>query len=134
MGRDSGHLSRVVGLNATNRDESVCAARNRVGDDVLQLAELVTAIGQTAADVLALGPDLRACEVRGQAGQAMDGAWPERQRVTGELLQPHWTFFTLDGGSVCVGSTLAPRVETLRRREAPFSVTAGWGLRVRTHR
>ena len=57
VGGDRGHLSRVVGLDASDRDESVCAARERVGDDVLQLSDLVSAIGQTAADVLALRPD-----------------------------------------------------------------------------
>jgi hypothetical protein len=35
--------------------------------------------------------------------------------VAGELVQPHRTFFTLDGGLVWAGSTLDPKVVTSSR-------------------
>src|SRR5699024_9772208 len=52
-GRD---LAGVVGLVAADRDEGVRARGEDVGDDVLELARLVPAEGETGVDVLALGP------------------------------------------------------------------------------
>ena len=63
VGGDGGDLPGVVGLVAADRDQRVGAAGEHVGDDVLELADLVAAEGEAAVDVLALGPDLGAAEV-----------------------------------------------------------------------
>jgi hypothetical protein len=86
---DGGHLPRVVGLDAPDRDEGVRPTGQHVGDDVLQLADLVAAVGQAAVDVLALGPHLRAAEVGGHPRQPVDRAGAERQRVTRKVVQLH---------------------------------------------
>ena len=54
-----GDLAGVVGLVATDRDQGVRALGQRLGDEVLQLAGLVAAVGEARVAVLALGPDLR---------------------------------------------------------------------------
>ena len=86
---DRGHLTGVVGLHAADRHERVGALGERVGDDVLELAGLVAAEGQAAVDVLTLGPDLRAAEVRAQPRQRVDRAGPEHQRIAREVLEGH---------------------------------------------
>src|SRR3712207_7541536 len=57
----------VVGLHAADRHQRVRALRDRVGDEVLELARLVAAVREPGVAVLALGPQLRAAEFRGQA-------------------------------------------------------------------
>jgi hypothetical protein len=59
----------VVGLHPADGDERVAALRERVGDQVLQLAGLVAAVRDTGVAVLALGPQGRAAEVFGEAVQ-----------------------------------------------------------------
>jgi hypothetical protein len=76
--RDRGDLPGVVGLVAADRHEGVGAGGEDVGDDVFELADLVAAEGQAAADVLALGPDLGAAEVRGESAQRMHRARDRR--------------------------------------------------------
>ena len=83
------HLARVVGLHAADRDERVAALRERVGDEVLELAGLVAAVGQAAVAVVALGPELRAAEVRGQPLEPVDRRRPEEQRVARERVEVH---------------------------------------------
>ena len=53
------HLPRVVGLHAADRDQRVAAGRERVGDQVLELAGLVAAEGDARVAVVALGPQPR---------------------------------------------------------------------------
>ena len=84
-----GDLAGVVGLVAADRHEGVGALREHVGDDVLELAGLVAAVRQPAVAVLALGPDPRAAQVRGEPVQRVDRARPEQQRVAGEVGQGH---------------------------------------------
>ena len=89
VGGDRGHLAGVVGLIAADRDQGVGPRGDGVRDDVLHLADLVTAIGQAGGDVLALGPDLGAAQVLGEAPQVVDRARSEGQWVAVELVQLH---------------------------------------------
>ena len=83
---DGGHLPGVVGLDAADRDQRVGTLGQRVGDEVLQLAGLVAAVGEAAVAVLALGPDRGAAEVRAEPLQRMHRARAEQQRVAREVL------------------------------------------------
>ena len=75
---DGGDLTGVVGLVAADRHQGVGALRQRVGDDVLELAGLVAAEGQPAVAVLPLGPDLGAAEVgRSAASSGCTGLGPK---------------------------------------------------------
>src|ERR1044071_9948103 len=56
-GRDRRDLAGVVGLYAADRNQRVAAFGQGVGDQVLQLARLVTAVGDPGVAILALGPD-----------------------------------------------------------------------------
>jgi hypothetical protein len=70
-GRD---LSRVVRLNAADRHEGVAPLRERVRDEVLELARLVAAVREAGVAVLAFRPDVYAsAEVFAQALEPMDG-------------------------------------------------------------
>src|SRR5215475_3878037 len=83
------HLSSVVALNAADRHERVCAAAPHIGDDVLQLANLVAAECQATADVLAFGPDAGTAEVVGEPVKRVDRARAEGQLVSREIVKPH---------------------------------------------
>ena len=78
LGGDRGHLPGVVGLHAADADERVRALPERVGDQVLQLAGLVAAVGQPAVAVLALGPDAGTAEVIAEPVQRVHGAGAEQ--------------------------------------------------------
>src|SRR5258706_1178483 len=54
----AGDLARVVRLHAADGNEGVAALRQRLRDEVFELAGLVAAEGNTRVAVLALGPDL----------------------------------------------------------------------------
>src|SRR5690606_957866 len=88
-GRGRRDLPGVVGLHAADGHQRVGALAEGVGDQVLQLAGLVAAEGQAAVAVFALGPDLRAAEVGGEAFQWVHGAGAEGQRVTLEVVDGH---------------------------------------------
>jgi hypothetical protein len=64
--RHRGHLASVIGLHTTDRNQRVAALGERVGDQVLQLAGLVPAVGNAGVAVLPLGPEFRAAQVGGQ--------------------------------------------------------------------
>ena len=85
-GRD---LARVVGLHAADRDERVAALGARVGDEVLELARLVAAVGEPAVAVVALRPHVRAAELRAQPLEPVHGRRAERQRVPLEGVEAH---------------------------------------------
>src|SRR6185437_10228099 len=80
-GRDRRDLAGVVGLHAADRNQRVAAFGQGIGDQVLQLARLVTAVGDPRVTVLALGPDGRAAQMRGQPFQRVHRRWAEQQRV-----------------------------------------------------
>ena len=92
-GGDRGDLAGVVALHAADRDERVAALRERVGDEVLELARLVAAVGDPGVAVLALRPYVGTAspirKVRGQALEAVHGRGPEEQRVPGERVEGH---------------------------------------------
>ena len=75
-GRD---LARVVRLDAPDRHERVAALRERVRDEVLELARLVAPVGEAAVAVVALSPQARAAEVGGQAVERMDRGGAEEE-------------------------------------------------------
>ena len=83
VGRDGRDLAGVVGLDAADRHERVAALGQRVGEQVLELADLVAAEREARVAVLALGPDRRAAEVRRQAVQPLDRRRAEQERVRG---------------------------------------------------
>jgi hypothetical protein len=71
-------LAGVVGLVTADRDQRVRALREHVRNDVLELAGLVAAVGQTAVAVLPFGPDPGAAEVLGEPVQRMHRAGSEK--------------------------------------------------------
>ena len=72
--RDGGDLPRVVRLHAADRDEGVAPLRERLRDEVLELAHLVAAVREPRVAVLALRPDLDlAAEVLAEALEPMHG-------------------------------------------------------------
>ena len=80
VGADGRHLPGVVRLDPADRHERVAALGASVGDQVLELARLVAAVGETAVAVVALGPQVRPAEVSRQALQPMHGRGAEQQR------------------------------------------------------
>ena len=81
-----GDLAGVVRLDPADRHQRVAPLRQRLGDQVLELAHLVAAERDARVAVLSLGPDLDlAAERLGQAGQRMDRRRSEQQRMAGEL-------------------------------------------------
>jgi hypothetical protein len=90
MRRHRRHLPRVVRLDAADGDQRVAALRQRLRNQVLQLARLVAAEGEAAVAVLPLGVDIHlAAQLRGQARQRLDGRRPEGERMAGKALQVH---------------------------------------------
>ena len=87
--RDGGDLPGVVRLVPTDADEGVGALGQRLRHQVLELADLVAAVGQARADVLALGPHRRPAQVRAQPLQLVHRARPEREGVTREVRKTH---------------------------------------------
>jgi hypothetical protein len=72
--RHGRHLPRVIRLDATDRHERVAALRERVGRQVLELANLVPAVRKAGVAVLALGPDVHApAQVLAQPFEPVDG-------------------------------------------------------------
>jgi hypothetical protein len=85
-----GHLARLVRLDAADRHQRVAALRQRLGNQVLQLAGLVAAEGEGAVAVLALGIQLHlAAQVRAQALQRLDRRRAEGEGMAGVALQVH---------------------------------------------
>ena len=78
MRGDRGDLAGVVGLVAADRDQRVRALGERVGDEVLELAGLVAAVGEPGVAVLALGPDLRPRRGGRSAAAAGGPGWGRR--------------------------------------------------------
>lgn len=72
FGRHGRNLPGVVRLDAADGDEGVGSGSQCIWHEVLELAGLVAAEGQAAVAVLALGPDLCAAEVPGQAFQRVN--------------------------------------------------------------
>ena len=87
VGRDGGDLARVVRLHAADRDERVAALRERVGDEVLELARLVAAEREPGVAVVALGPDRGAAQVLRQPLEPVDGRRAEGQRIAREVVE-----------------------------------------------
>jgi hypothetical protein len=79
----------VVGLVAADRDESVRALLNDVGNEVLELAGLVAALGESAVAVFTLCPDAGTAQVLAEPIQAVDRAGAKEQRIPGEVLDGH---------------------------------------------
>jgi hypothetical protein len=78
----------MVRLNAPDRYERIGVGCQRIGDDVLELANLVAAERETRVAVLALRVDLDgAAEMLRQAVELVDRRRAERERVALEPLQ-----------------------------------------------
>ena len=96
LGRDRGHLARVVRLHAADRHQRVGVRGDRVGDDVFELAQLVAAEGETGIAILALGVELDlVAQMRAQALEPLDRRRTEGERIAFELFQ--------HGGGLWVG-------------------------------
>ena len=87
--RRGGDLARVVGLHAADRHQRVAALRERVGDEVLQLAQLVAAVCEAAVAVVALGPERSSAQVRGQPLEPVHRGGAEQQRIAREGVKAH---------------------------------------------
>jgi hypothetical protein len=86
--RDRRHLAGVVRLHAADRDQRVGAGGDRVGHDVLELAQLVAAESEAGIAVLAFRIELdRAAEMRGQTVEPLDRGRPKGERVAGKFLE-----------------------------------------------
>src|SRR5690242_5822399 len=72
-GRDRRDLAGVVGLHAADRNQRVAAFGQGIGDQVLQLARLITAVGDPRVAILALGPHRRAAQMGGLGLTRFDG-------------------------------------------------------------
>ena len=109
VARDRRDLSRVVGLDAADRDERVAALRERLGGEVLELAHLVAAVGEARVAVLALGPDLdpppRCSERR---SRRWTGEGPNVSGTRGKSARLMWTY------SVSPGIAVEQRFESAR--------------------
>ena len=70
---DAGHRTGVVGLDPSDRHQRVAALGERLGGEVLELADLVAAEGDPGVAVLPLGPHLDATtQCRAEARQRVD--------------------------------------------------------------
>ena len=96
VGGDRGDLAGVVRLVAADGDEGVGAAGEHVGDDVLELADLVAAEREATVDVLTLGPHLGTAEVVAQPAQVLQRAGAEGELVPGDVVQAHGAGSTTD--------------------------------------
>src|SRR5439155_12217368 len=70
-------------------DQRVAALRERIGDQVLELARLVAAKSKSRVAVVALGPQRGTPELRAQPFEAVDRRRPEKQRLTGIIVERH---------------------------------------------
>src|SRR4029079_15105093 len=80
----------------TKRLCRVSAAGEHVGNDVLELADLVAAERQPAVDVLALGPHLGSAEMVTEAPQRLQRARPEGELVARDVVKAHGAGSTTD--------------------------------------
>ena len=81
--RRRGHLPLAVRLHDPARDEGIGARVYRLAQDVVELAQLVAAEADTGA-VLALHPEARPAEMRGQALQRLQRCRQLGQAQAGE--------------------------------------------------
>jgi hypothetical protein len=72
LGGRRGHLARVIRLHATDGHQGVAAIGEGVGDQELELADLVAAEGQAGVDVVAFRPDGGSLEVLRQSIETVD--------------------------------------------------------------
>lgn len=83
--RNGRHLPGVVALHAADADEGVASLGARVGEEVLQFAGLVAAVGEAGVEVVAFGVDGDAgAQVGGDAGEGVDGGGPEEEGGSGD--------------------------------------------------
>ena len=87
--RDRGDLAGVVGLDAADRDERVAAGRQRVSDQVLELAGLVAAERDARVAVVSFRPDRGAAEMLREPAERLDRRRAEQQRIPGERADRH---------------------------------------------
>jgi hypothetical protein len=83
------HLPGVVRLNAADGDQRVAPLADRVSDQVLELPHLVATEGKPAVAVVALRPDPRAPEMRGQPLERVHGGRAEHQGIAGKRVELH---------------------------------------------
>src|SRR4029077_18039830 len=69
--------------------KGVAAGRERIGDEVFELARLVAPERDARIAVVALGPDRRPAGGTRQAAERMDRRRTEQQRVPGERVDRH---------------------------------------------
>ena len=76
----------MVRLHPTDRDQRVGAGRDRIRDDIFELAQLVAAEGEAGIAVLALGVERdAAAEMGGKPRELLDRRRPEGQGIAFEL-------------------------------------------------
>ena len=86
--RDGCDLAGVVGLHAANRDQRIGTGRDRIRDNVLELAKFVAAKGESRVAVLAFRPERRAAvQIVAEALQFFDGCRAKGERVALKALE-----------------------------------------------
>src|SRR5437773_1720570 len=85
-------------LHAADRDECVAALRERVGDEVLELPQLVAAEREAGVAVVTLGPERCAAELLGQPFEPVDRGGAEKERIPLESSDPRCCRGWLGGG------------------------------------
>ena len=128
VGRHRRDLAGVVGLDAADRHERVAALGERVGDEVLELADLVAAEREAAVAVLALGPHRGAAQVLRQAVEPLDRRRTEQQRGPGEVGERHWQAPVIVAGRTAT-QTSDDYVESVFRRNVPGTRQIPWPWR-----
>src|SRR5215210_9417656 len=76
-GGSGGDLAGVVGLHPAYGDERVATLGEGVGAEVLELAGLIAPVGEAGVAVVALGPERRPAQMRGQPLEAVHGRGAE---------------------------------------------------------
>src|SRR5207249_11043255 len=97
-------------------DERVTSLCQRVGGQVLELADLVAAVGEPRVAVLSLRPDLDlATEMLGESAQRVDGRGTEEQLHPVEIVQTHASTSARSPSIVCLicsARARSPRVRS----------------------
>ena len=113
--RDRRDLAGVVRLDATDRDERVAAGRERVRDEVLELAGLVATERDARVAVVALRPDRSAPEVLREPPERLQRATGRRAAGSGRTSRSTWGLSDADwAGSAPLSSARTRRVRVSR--------------------
>lgn len=84
-----GDLAGMVGLDAADGDEGRGVLGEGVGDEVLEFAGFVAAVGEGGVEVFAFGVD-GGVQIGGGVGEGVDGGGAEGEGVAGDGGEGFW--------------------------------------------